>query len=50
MDLRDYIEALEKAGELKTVDQDVHWNMEAPALCAISNRAGGPAIHFTNVM
>jgi len=49
MDLRDYIEELEKAGELKTVDQEVHWNLEAPALCAISNRAGGPAIHFTNV-
>lgn len=49
MDLRDHIKKLEEAGELRTVKQEVHWNLEAPALCAISNRAGGPAIHFTNV-
>ena len=49
MDFRDFIEDLEKEGEVNTIEKEVHWNIEAPALAAMSNRVGGPAIHFKNI-
>ena len=49
MDLRDFIEELDEQGELNTIKKEVHWNIEAPALAAMSNRVGGPAIHFKNI-
>jgi 4-hydroxy-3-polyprenylbenzoate decarboxylase len=48
-DLRWYLGELEKQGELKTVDKVMHWDLEAPAVCAMTNRVGGPAVHFRKV-
>lgn len=48
-DLREYMEALKEKGLLVEYKDQVHWNLEAGALCAMSNRVGGPAIHFQNV-
>lgn len=48
-DLREFIKKLEEWGELKTIHKEVHWNLQAPALCAKSNEEGGPAFHFTKI-
>jgi 4-hydroxy-3-polyprenylbenzoate decarboxylase len=49
MDLREYMEALEEAGELKTIEEEIHWDLEAGIIASMSNRVGGPAVHFKNV-
>lgn len=49
MDLRDYLDELKAHGELKEVNMPVHWEEEAPALVAMNNRVGGPALLFNKV-
>ena len=49
IDLGDYLEELDKAGELLTVNEEVNWNQEVGAFSSMSNRAGGQAIHFTKL-
>ncbi len=48
-DLREFIAKLEELGELKVIDKPVHWNQEASGICAMTNRVGGPAVHFKNI-
>jgi len=48
-DLREYLEALKESEMLVEYEDKVHWNLEAGALCSMSNRVGGPAMHFQNV-
>ena len=48
-DLREFIAKLASTGDLKTVDTEVDANLEASALCSVSNKNGGPAIHCTKV-
>jgi len=43
-DLREFIDALEKEGELKRIVNEVDWNLEAGAVCRLSNEVGGPAL------
>ena len=47
-DLRDFIEQLEKMGELKRVSAAVSPHLEMTALCDRSLRAAGPALLFEN--
>ena len=47
--LREYMDALKEKELLIEYKDPVHWNLEAGALCTMSNRVGGPAIHFQNV-
>lgn len=49
MDLRQYLAKLAELGQLTSIDGEVDWNLRASALAAMSNRIGGPAIHFKNV-
>jgi len=49
MDLRGYLAKLEEAGHLKVIEEEIDWNLQAGALCAMSNRVGGPAIHLKRV-
>ena len=49
MDLRDFIGKLKEAGELKEIDREVHWNLEASAIAAMSAITGGPGVLFNNI-
>ncbi|MBI2876035.1 MAG: UbiD family decarboxylase, partial [Candidatus Tectomicrobia bacterium] len=49
MDFRRFLKRLEEVGELKTIPDETHWSLEAAALCAMTNRVGGPAIFFPKV-
>lgn len=48
-DLREFMAILEQSGDLKVHSEPVHWDLEASAIAAMSNRVGGPAIHFAKV-
>jgi len=48
-DLRDFIAALEAAGELKRVSAEVDPYLEITEICDRTLRAGGPALLFENV-
>ena len=41
MDLRDYLNKIDELGELKVVDQEVDWNLEAAAIATQLNRTAG---------
>jgi len=47
-DLRDFIQALEKAGELKRISHPVDPNLEITEICDRTLKAGGPALLFEN--
>ncbi len=47
-DLRDFIDALEKQGELKRIDLEVDPCLEMTEIADRTLRAGGPALLFTN--
>lgn len=49
MDMRDYIAALKKHGELLEIEEEVDWNLEAAAISTMSNRVGGPAVWFKKI-
>ncbi|MBI4319460.1 MAG: UbiD family decarboxylase [Chloroflexi bacterium] len=48
-DLREYISALDEAGELARVKDEVDWNLEIGAVMRRSYEVGAPAIHFRNI-
>ena len=48
-DLRDFIDQLEKLGELKRITQEVDANLEITEICDRTLRSGGPALLFENV-
>ncbi len=50
IDLRDHLEELEKTGELLNIHEEIHWNLEVAVLASMSNRVGGQAIHFNNIV
>lgn len=47
--LREFLEDLEINGELNVIEDEVDWNLEASAICAMSQRTGGPAVQFNKV-
>jgi UbiD family decarboxylase len=49
MDLRDWINDLKKIGELKEIEGEVDWNLEAAAISCMSNRVNGPAMWFKKI-
>ena len=48
-DLRDWIKACEKEGELQRIKVEVDWNLELSHLATLNERKRGPAILFENV-
>ncbi len=49
MNLRSFLKRLDEAGQLNTIEDEVDWNLQAGALGSMSNRVGGPAIHFKRI-
>ncbi|MGD0658799.1 MAG: phenylphosphate carboxylase subunit beta [Syntrophorhabdales bacterium] len=49
MDLRDYVSACEKVGQLKRVKAEVDWELELSHVCKIVEEKAGPALLFENV-
>jgi len=47
--MRTYLAQLASCGELVTVKSKVNWHLEVGALCALTNKIGGPAMYFDNV-
>ncbi len=47
--LREFMDELREHNLLVDCKDEVSWNLEAPALCAMTNRVGGPALHFEKV-
>ena len=47
-DLRDFIDILEKRGQLKRICQEIDPNLEMTEICDRTLRAGGPALLFEN--
>lgn len=47
-DLRDFIDQLEKRGELKRIKHPVDPNLEMTEICDRTLRRGGPALLFEN--
>ena len=49
-DLRGWIDALRKAGELREVNAEVDWNVEVGTIMRLAQGAGdGPALLFNNI-
>jgi 4-hydroxy-3-polyprenylbenzoate decarboxylase len=48
-DLREWIEACEKGGELKRIKAKVDWNLELSHIATLNERKRGPALLFENV-
>lgn len=48
-DLREFMEACEKAGEMVTIDREVDWNLEAGAISRRICEIGAPMAHMTNI-
>ncbi len=49
-DLRDFIDACEKGGELKKIKAEVDWNLELSHVCKVNEaRGGGQALMFENI-
>lgn len=49
MDLRDFINGCEKAGQLKRVKAEVDWDLEISHVSKLVEEKGGPALLFENV-
>lgn len=49
MDLRDFIERCEAAGELKRVKAEVDWNLEISHISKLTEEKKGPALLFENI-
>jgi phenylphosphate carboxylase beta subunit len=49
MDLRDYVSACEKVGQLKRVKAEVDWELELSHVCKVVEEKSGPALLFENV-
>jgi 4-hydroxy-3-polyprenylbenzoate decarboxylase len=49
-DLRGWIDALRKAGELAEIDREVHWDVELGTIVRMAQGTGyGPAFLFNNI-
>ncbi len=48
-DLREFMEACDKVGELVTIDREVDWNLEAGAISRRICEIGAPMAHMTNI-
>ena len=48
-DLRDFIEACEKIGELKRIRAEIDWNLEISHVATLNERSQGPVLLFENV-
>jgi len=48
-DLREFIDRLEKEGELRRIRAEVDWNLEMSHIAKINEERGGPALLFENV-
>jgi phenylphosphate carboxylase beta subunit len=48
-DLREFIEQLEKEGELQRITAEVDWNLELSHISKLNDEKGGPALLFENV-
>jgi 4-hydroxy-3-polyprenylbenzoate decarboxylase len=48
-DLREFLKKLEEYGELRVIDEEVDWDLEAAAICAAFNERCGEALHFKKV-
>lgn len=46
---RSFLDDLAKQDELRSIDEQVDWDLESSAICAMSQRTGGPAVQFANV-
>jgi 4-hydroxy-3-polyprenylbenzoate decarboxylase len=46
IDLREFMEELDKHGELLSIDEEMDCNLEISAFSAMSNRTGAQAVHF----
>lgn len=51
MDIRDFLALLDREGQLKTIDTEVDWYLEAACIAGMANRVeyGRHAVHFTNI-
>ena len=49
MEFREFLDHLKDEGELNEIDKLVDWELQASAICAMSQRVGGPAVRFNNV-
>lgn len=47
--LREFLEDLEFENELNVIEDEVDWDLEASAICAMTQRTGGPAVQFNKV-
>lgn len=48
-DLREYIEALKKVGEVQVIDKEVDWNLEVGAISRRAIETSAPAPYFVNI-
>ena len=48
-DLRQYIEALQKTGDVVRIQEEVSWDLEVVAITAISLETYGPAVLFERI-
>ena len=48
-DLREFIEALEKSGDLQRIKKEVDWKLEAGAITRKGCEESGPAILFEKI-
>jgi 4-hydroxy-3-polyprenylbenzoate decarboxylase len=48
-DIREFISKLETEGEVKRIEEEVDWNLEAGAMSRLSNEAGLPAPFFQKI-
>lgn len=48
-DNRQYIEALEKTGDVLRINEEVDWDLEVGAVSRLSRELAGPAPFFTNI-
>lgn len=47
--MRRFMERLAQMGELNSIEEEVHWHLQAAALGAMSNRLGDKAVHCKRV-
>lgn len=46
---REFLEILEQEGELIEINEEIDCDLKPAAICAASQRAGGPAVLFSNI-
>jgi len=46
---REFLDILKANDELQVIDEEIDWELQASAICAMSQRTGGPAVQFNKV-